>query len=674
MGRGPRRRRVKSEDEESEDEALTPMSPNTQKANHLKMIQRMDLGEDNADAIKTSDYSNRGRQFNPSSIVRECHVAGTEAARIAKENQGATSKWLTFGQSDEAIDDLFTQRQISNGNSHRHNVKEAKREEEARLGHKLSLEDTYNDHGGGRRAGMRVTSLPSRLAAAAAAAAPFTQTAGSTRPFATAPNNSEHAKRGKAVAARPWPPPALEGTPSMARALQIAQPSAKIVTPTMTAMCENRPAAAAASDSKRRALTLPAKQGFNLVEDSSQFMSSIKSKLATWSQDKPTEAQETSASAANADPATLAAAPSTEPAPQVGQASEHLHDPSIRRIPIAEFSFSVAHALAPANVSTHTDGEPSPGALSGFSTSITDGGESSTQLQAVTDDLIGLGIEDGTLSVTRSMSQVPGRASPLSTSGSILDSPILDQVSSKVLPTEVAKVVIIGGHRYVLESEVLSLKDTVQTKVSSTTTSVIGDSQVSDPASKAAALPQPSEASSTVASSINSTAVPTFRAVNPFAPREPLATNDTNIAASQGSVSTVTKDLKGPSTAAKPATRASSVVTSKTTVISKWADEPSSRSTNWPTAHVVRPSSPIFGDRKVFGHLSQEASESKNYEPPPPPPPPDTKPPTTTTTTKRKYEPMGPGLAMLLQDIADAERKKADAAAAAAPHDSDEEL
>ncbi|KIW31386.1 uncharacterized protein PV07_03038 [Cladophialophora immunda] len=662
MGRGPRRH-LKDEDDESEDENLPPMSPNTQKEHQLKMIMRMDLSEKNADAIKTSDYSSRPRPFAASSITPECNVEGTEAARIAKENSGPTSKWQTFGQSDEAVDALFTQKQISNGNSHRHTIEEQKREEEGRLGHKLKLEDTYNDFGGSRRAGKRVASLHSRPPAASSAHSILT-----TRSFSATSKESTFGNRGKGVqAARPWPPPGLEGTPSMAIAMQISQPSAKTNTVKMSAMSSGSQVAAAEADPKRRALAPPAKsRSFALVEDSSKFMSSIQGKLAAWSSGTQTEAHGTSTSAANAAQTTWAV-PSAVPVAQDEHTSAgHLHDSSIRRVPVAEFSFSVASTLAPGNVATHTDGAPSPAALSGFSTSTADDGESLPQVQAVTNDLIGLAIEDASLPDTHLTVEVhsgggAAQAGPLSPSGSILDSPILDQVSSEVLPAEAAKVVIVGGLRYVLESELLDLKAAVENQLNSTTASLVNNSPALITAPKAVSVPQPFLASSKVTSSVASTAVRPSCPVNPFAPREPLATNDTNIAAAQVSSSNSNKDSGGPSTTAKSASRPSSVVTSNTTIISKWADDPSSRPTSRPAAPVIRSSSPIFGDRKVFGHHSKEAAEGQKYEPPPP----KIK---RTVATKRQYEPPGPGLTWLLKEMADAKQKRA------AADEMDEEL
>ncbi|OAL34193.1 hypothetical protein AYO20_06448 [Fonsecaea nubica] len=688
------RRYVKSEHDESEEEALPPMSPNTQKDHHLKMIQRMDLSEKNADAIKTSDYPNRPRLFTTLSITPECNIEGTEAARIASANKAPTTKWQTFGQSDEAVDVLFNQKQISNGNKHRHALEEQKKEEEARLGHKLSLADTYNEYGGNRRAGKRVASLHSRPAAAA-------------RPVPAVPKDSGFWELGKGMQVGPLPPPALEGTASMALAMQLDEPVTKMGATKVSAMPAAPPVAVNAADLKRRALALPAKSySFNLVEDPSQFMSSIKGKLSTWSHETQAEAPGMPTSTTSAVQGTLAA-PSTMPPVHPEQISGgYLHDPSIRRVPIGELSFSVANALAPGNVSTHTDGAPSSAALSGFSASATDE-KSPTGIQAVTDDLIGLGIENATLSGTLPMATVHSaggalQASPLSPSGSLLDSPVPDKVSSEVLPAQAAKVVVVHGHRYVHESELFALKKAIIEQFSNTTANLVGDLLPSKPSPNAVPATQRSLPTLTVPSSITATAPLASRPDNPFAPREPLATNNSNI--SQVS-STISKDTSKPPPTAKPAARPSSIVTSNKTVFSKWADEPAARpssvvtsnkgifskwadesaarpssvvtsnkaiSSKWadepatrlsnPTrAPVVRPSSPIIGDRKVFGHLSKEAAAGQKYDPPQPKP-------KQPVTGKRRYEPPGPGLTRLLQEIAEAKQESP------APKDQDEEL
>ncbi|KIW82576.1 hypothetical protein Z517_05603 [Fonsecaea pedrosoi CBS 271.37] len=696
------RRYVKSEHDESEEEALPPMSPNTQKDHHLKMIQRMDLCEKNADAIKTSDYPNRPRLFTTLSITPECNIEGTEAARIASAHKAPTAKWQTFGQSDEAVDVLFNQKQISNGNKHRHALEEQKKEEEARLGHKLSLADTYNEYGGNRRAGKRVASLHARPAAAS-----LTQSILSARPVPAVPKDSGFWELGKGAHVGPLPPPALEGTASKARAMQLDEPAIKMGAIKVSAMPAAPAVAVNAADLKRRALTLPAKPySFNLVEDPSQFMSSIKGKLTTWLHETQAAAPGMSTSATNAVQGTLAA-PSTMPPVHPEQISDgYLHDPSIRRVPVSELSFSRAHSLAPGNVSTHTDGTPSSAALSGFSASATNE-KSSTAIQAVTDDLIGLGIENATLSGTLPMATVHSagsalQASPLSDSGSLLDSPIPDKVSSQVLPAQAAKVVIVHGHRYVHESELFALKKAIIEQFSNTTANLVGDLLPSKPLPNAVPVTQRSLPTLTVPSSVTAIAPLASRPDNPFAPREPLATNNSNI--SQVS-STISKETSNPPPTAKPAARPSSVVTSNKTVFSKWADEPAARpssvvtsnkavspkwvdesaaqpssvvtsnkaiSSKWadepaarpsnpPRVPVVRPSSPLIGDRKVFGHLSKEAAAGQKYDSP------QLK-PKQPVMGKRRYEPPGPGLTRLLQEIAEAKQESP------ASEDKDEEL
>ncbi|EXJ71610.1 uncharacterized protein A1O5_05418 [Cladophialophora psammophila CBS 110553] len=618
------------------------MSPNTLKEHQLKMIQRADLCEDNADAIKTSDYSNRARPFPAISLTRECNIKGTEAARIASENIAKTSKWQGFGQSDEAVDALFTQKQVGDGNTHRNSLEQQKRQEEERLGHKLDLEDTYNDYGGGRRTGKRSVSVHNRPPPVYSA-----QSVPSTRPPSAVPKESLF-PNSKAVQARPWPPPAFESTPSMALIAKINQSLGKPSTDKPSVMYATPKVAANELNLKQRSLTLPAQSyGFKLVEDPALFMSTVKGKLGTWMQEEQTNAQETSPSDANASQDALLPS-STEPTAQLKHTSaERLDDPSIRRVPVDEFSFSVANVLAPGDIPTHTDGAPSPAALSGFSTSTTNQGELLTGIQAVTNDLIGLGIQDAMVSGDRLMPTAHGgadtaHASPLSPSGSILDSPILDNVSSEALAADNPKVVIINGRRYVLEEELLCLKEAIGNQPGSAATKVVLDFP-SKPVPEAAPVLEPSLTSSTLASTA-SIAIRPSRPINPFAPREPLATNDTNIAAAPISSPIVKKDPGPPPTAAKPAARPSSVVTSNKTIHSKWADEPSSGLTNRPAAPVMRSPSSIIGDRKVFGHLSKEAAEGQKYDPPPP----RVKP----VAPKRFNQAPTPGLAMLLRDMA----------------------
>ncbi|KIW91397.1 uncharacterized protein Z519_08293 [Cladophialophora bantiana CBS 173.52] len=641
MGRGPRRH-VKSEEDESEDEALPSMSPNTLKEHQLKMIQRADLCEDNADAIKTSDYSSRLRPYPAISLTRECNIKGTEAARVASENRAKTSKWQAFGLSDEAVDTLFTQKQVGDGNTHRNSLEQQKRQEEERLGHKLDLEDTYNDYGGGRRTGKRSASVHSRPPPAYSA-----QSVPTTRPPSAVPKESLFPKR-KAVQARPWPPQAFESTPSMALIAKINQSLGKRSTDKPSAMYATPKVAANELNLKPCSLTLPAQSyGLNLVEDPALFMSSVKGKLGAWTQEEQTNAHETSTSDANAS---QDAAPpsSTEPTAQLKHMSTgRLDDPSIRRVPVGEFSFSIANVLAPGDISTHTDGAPGPAALSGFSTSTTNQVELLTGIQAVTNDLMGLGLPGAMASDDRLMPTAHGGAdaaqtSQLSPSGSILDSPILDNVSSEVLAADNPKVVIINGHRYVLEEELLCLKEAIGTQTSSAATNAVPDFP-SKPAPEAAPVLQPSLTSSTLAAAA-SIAIRPSRPVNPFAPREPLARNDTNIAAALVSSPIVKKDPGPPPTAAKPAALPSSVVTSNKTIHSKWADEPSSGLTNRPAAPVLRSPSSIIGDRKVFGHLSKEAAEGQKYDPLPP----RVKP----VAPKRFNQAPTPGLAMLLRDMA----------------------
>lgn len=385
------------------------------------------------------------------------------------------------------------------------------------------------------------------------------------------------------------------------------------------------------------------------------------------------------------------------------------HATTVRKVPVSEFSFSANAALAPNDVTTHTDGAPSPGGLSGFTPSLASHGPpiDEDDIQELTDALVGLGIHGAGLATASSamdnQSLGPSKTDLVSQSGSLMDSPIIDDLGGDVLVAGQDKkneVVIINGVRYVKESALLALTESLRTHgkgvgngaQSPTAPNVRSSSFQSDSG------PQPFPSFFDDVSSLMPG--PAAKA-NPFSPREPLIAEGATQMPAQQPVAT---DQRGSLTRGEPqtldqalvaavnprlavpaaeptaqaplATGASKTTTSRDTIVSKWAAPSQStiqvkpvvlqpKSTNGaapPATQVAKvasdaklatsaqamtavtgqhsPSS-IIGDRRAFGHLSEYAANAPMYEPPPP-----------RTAPRRKYHAPGPGYAMLLADLA----------------------
>ncbi|KAK5044976.1 hypothetical protein LTR84_010348 [Exophiala bonariae] len=93
------------------------------------------------------------------------------------------------------------------------------------------------------------------------------------------------------------------------------------------------------------------------------FMSAVKNMLPS-----TIPVNQSPAAPVNAQPAIIQS-------PQAGERGKHVvlnntidaNSPEIRKIPVEEFSFPVQDVLHPGEISTHTDGAPSPASFSGFS-------------------------------------------------------------------------------------------------------------------------------------------------------------------------------------------------------------------------------------------------------------------------------------------------------------------
>jgi hypothetical protein len=274
-------------------------------------------------------------------------------------------------------------------------------------------------------------------------------------------------------------------------------------------------------------------------------------------------------------------------------------------------------------------------------------------------DLIGLGIENvdsleepTTLEVHQSL-DAPAQVAALSPTGSIMDSPILDDVKSEVLAAQPGSVVEIAGRQYVPLDELLALREALARQFNTT---VETPAKPTEPV--VAPSVRPTLAPSTASSSTAATAIPA-RHVNPFAPREPLADNNTNTTTlTTAPPADIERDIPAAKISEAPTVAKSKPFSSKSTIKSKWDTEPSAqpaRSTPFASKSTikskwgddpfpppppkpitsVRTLSPIIGDRKVFGANAPE------YDPPPP-----------QAAEKRKFHEPGPGFYALVQDYA----------------------
>ena len=390
----------------------------------------------------------------------------------------------------------------------------------------------------------------------------------------------------------------------------------------------------------------------------------------------------------------------TPPVTEAAQAiaASNLNDPAILRIPVTEFSFPATAALEAGEISTHTDGKPSPATLSGFSSFTNTTEQAAVPDESHTDDLIGLGIANidmpdaAVIDGPDVSSSAPTQSLNLSPSGSLIDSPIMDNVNVQVLKAEPGSILDIAGRKYIALDDLLKLRDAIENKINA---AMAGKAS---PATPSAATLDPSATrttqlalvSSSASSSTATTAVPS-RPTNPFNTREPLANNDANIPSTAPAFAGVNKNVA----TAEPIKVSSNIraepFSSNTTIESKWADKPASQPASsivntsnnvvepnlgsdplkrlarptpfasnntigakwaaepppapapWPAPRLnLRPRSPIIGDRKVIGATFPKIDYPAPRRPPQVP---------EKTKIELKHHAPGPGFHLLLKDL-----------------------
>ena len=360
--------------------------------------------------------------------------------------------------------------------------------------------------------------------------------------------------------------------------------------------------------------------------------------------------QEASSEAiAGQDTSAASAAESSIQAPQSTFATA-LEGPSILQVPVTEFSFPAVAALAPGEVSTHTDGAPSPVALSGFSALTEEHDQGSVKAGSHVHDLVGLGIEG--IDVPRATTVPEAHLSPaarqaddaLSPSGSIMDSPILEDINSEVLTTGPGGMIDLGSVMNAPLDQLMALRDAIEKQINAATLRTVSEPTSTETATEPTVAPsvQPSLVSSTNTSSTPTTAILNGHRENPFTVREPLASNDANIAPPPVAPVVDVKKHVPTSEPPKPATIARpKPFSSNKIIVSKWADEPASRPASRASAQSFRSPSPMIGDSKAFGHPSKEAAKGRGYEAPP----------ARAVPKGKTFHAPGAGYAALLKDL-----------------------
>ncbi|KAK4944250.1 hypothetical protein LTR10_016363 [Elasticomyces elasticus] len=587
MPRGGRRQVAAEDDDSDSGYGLEPMSPNTKKEHDKKKIMMADLGVATANFIKTSDYSNRTMRSNLP-LIRQCDIPNTEEAKVVKENKAQLSDWRNFGQTPEAQETASGDPLIGgmNGNGHRPETRAALNADETRLGRPITLDDTYDDRP--RRPGFG--KMSNSTGQAPQLKAPPVLPASTSK-------NVPKKRRGAATQARPWPPPALQDTPAFMKAGG-NQSTPKKAGQTAKAVTGNTAVSGQAGLSRPPARKT-AIVGQPLV-DPSTFMSSVTKLISPG----PKVAEPVQAQGSLATSAVVAQAPpSPSSAPTI---NVNISTDAIRKVPVTEFSFPLSGALAPGHVSTHTDGEPSPAALSGFSPSAeSQAAPQVADVDALADALVGLGIEGASVNDPPTVEkQYLTATSPMDTasqSDSLMDSPVPEDIAAHVLVTSKDKsVVVIDGVRYVQEAELLALKGYLEKPDKDVDTGhrmnvsplVSPATNTLDPSSNQIRAESLLSSSDVAASSM---AMPSVKS-NPFSPREPV-TEEVKVQALANSTSadqlseppmqTQSRSLDEalvaavraaiPSSGAQTTVQASTIPkTSKTTVtgntiISKWA-------------------------------------------------------------------------------------------------------
>lgn len=315
------------------------------------------------------------------------------------------------------------------------------------------------------------------------------------------------------------------------------------------------------------------------------------------------------------------------------QFNDHPNEGSIRCVPVHEFAFHYK-SLAPGEVATHTDGNPSPATLSELSEATSH--EPQEEMTVKDTELVGLGILS-TSNIERSTIVDPAstttQAVVVSQTRGILDSPALDEVSNNVLVTEKGNVAIINGHRYVLESKLLALQTPESPPTTVQASAELGAESSAPPASLSVTTSRPS-------------------LLNPFNSREPLSSNNANVS----TTATITAGTSDAASITAATQSKGSQPHSVHPIESKWAIKPNlaptkvkasrppisnSLPSRWavssaePTTAPPAKSStnPIIGDRRVFGHLSTFAAQGQAYK---------------KSRPVRRYDQPGPGTQALL--------------------------
>ncbi len=267
-----------------------------------------------------------------------------------------------------------------------------------------------------------------------------------------------------------------------------------------------------------------------------------------------------------------------------GNAGPQLGDPAIRRVPVEEFSFHAVGTLAPGDISTLTDGAPTPASLSGFSTSTGVSEQVPVQAESRSNGLVGLGIgnvdfdDASELLEAENSLTVPAPVVSFSPSGSIMDSPILDDVKSEVLATAPGSILEIAGRKYMAVDDLLAIRDAIDKKIHEANLkaggiSGLNSSSERDTPPTLVETAKPLSIPSSTTTTSEATTVITAGRPNPFAVREPLATNDANISLAPAITAEVEKSVRAAEPVKTSSTRRPAPFSSSTNISSKWGDD-----------------------------------------------------------------------------------------------------
>lgn len=333
---------------------------------------------------------------------------------------------LVYGRTEDALSTTVGAKEpvgSGNGNAHRARL-------QADLqGTSLSLMDTYErDYSQTRpsndarpnitKAGLKMKSTRSCLT-----------------PPVQKPIEKKRNNRGKATQDRPWPPPALVGTPSFCPQLESPQAHRASKPKTTSAVIESSKSNLADPKdfmSYFNSLNAPNTAKPTAAQDKGSSPAEAKHsspEKVTFS--APAKAKSFSPAQVEYSPTAHAVIKASPPAPTFKPQETVMHaltasasHNEIRKVPVEEFSFPLSNALAPGEVATHTDGAPSPATLSGFSDS---------------------GSVIGNCAGTRASSVATKSPFP----PNIMDSPILDDVSG---------IAVMKGQEWVPKSQFIALQ------------------------------------------------------------------------------------------------------------------------------------------------------------------------------------------------------------------------